>query len=110
MARWVFKGFNQSGYLICVWRQIIINERLNPVELSYGARNVLSYTGRTMQNFLSFRDSPIIPLRRLPYVKSSYRYSATCSFFAPHSNSILCAVSRLLFHFFPSSLRFGKIR
>ena len=66
MARWVFKGFNQSGYLICVWRQIIINERLNPVELSYGARNVLSYTGRTMQNFLSFRDSPIIPLRRSP--------------------------------------------
>ena len=34
--------------------------------LSYGARNVLSYTRHMMQNFLAFRDSPIIPLRRSP--------------------------------------------
>ena len=34
------------------------------VGLSFGARNVLSYTRRMMQNFLAFRDSPIIPLRR----------------------------------------------
>ena len=36
------------------------------VGLSYGARNVLSYTRGMMQNFLAFRDSPIIPLRRSP--------------------------------------------
>ena len=40
------------------------------VGLSYEARNVLSYTRRRMQNFLAFRDSPIIPLRRLPLVPS----------------------------------------
>ena len=34
------------------------------VGLSYGARNVLSYTRREMQNFLAFRDSPIKPLGR----------------------------------------------
>ena len=34
------------------------------VGLSYGARNVLSYTRHRMQHFLAFRDSPIIPLRR----------------------------------------------
>lgn len=33
------------------------------VGLSYGVRNLLSYTRRRMQNFLAFRDSPIIPLR-----------------------------------------------
>ena len=36
---------------------------------SYGARNVLSYTRRRIQNFLAFRDSPIIPLRRSPLEK-----------------------------------------
>ena len=36
------------------------------VTLSYGARNVLSYTRHMMQNSLAFRDSPIIPLRRSP--------------------------------------------
>ena len=36
------------------------------VGLSYGARNVLSYTRGMMQNFLEFRDSPLIPLRRWP--------------------------------------------
>ena len=36
------------------------------VGLSYGARNVLSYTRCMMQNFLAFRDSPIIPLGRSP--------------------------------------------
>jgi len=36
------------------------------VGLFYGARNLLSYTRRMMQNFLSFRDSPIIPLRCSP--------------------------------------------
>ena len=35
--------------------------------LSYVARNVLSYTRFMMQRFLSLRDSPIIPLRRLPW-------------------------------------------
>ena len=34
------------------------------VGLSYGARNVLSYTRCVMENFLSFRDGPIILLRR----------------------------------------------
>ena len=34
------------------------------VGLSYGARNVISYTRRLMQNFLACRNSPIIPLRR----------------------------------------------
>ena len=34
------------------------------VGLSYGARNVLLYTRSMMQNFLAFRDSPTIPLRR----------------------------------------------
>ena len=32
----------------------------------YRARNVLSYTRHIMQNYLAFRDSPIIPLRRSP--------------------------------------------
>ena len=32
---------------------------------------VLSYTRRVMQNFLSFRDSPIIPLRRSTYFRIS---------------------------------------
>ena len=36
------------------------------VTLSYGARNVLSYTKHMMQNSLAFRDSPLIPLRRSP--------------------------------------------
>ena len=36
------------------------------VGLSYGARNILSYTRHMMHNFLPFRDSPIIPLRRSP--------------------------------------------
>ena len=36
------------------------------IGLSYGARNVLSYTGHMMQSFLAFRDSPVIPLRRSP--------------------------------------------
>ena len=36
------------------------------VRLSYGSRNVLSYTRHMMQEFLAFRDSPIIPLRRSP--------------------------------------------
>ena len=36
------------------------------VGLSYGARTVLSYTRRMMLNFLAFRDSHIIPLRRSP--------------------------------------------
>ena len=35
------------------------------VGMSYGARNVLSYHSM-IQNFLAVRDSPIIPLRRLP--------------------------------------------
>ena len=35
--------------------------------VSYGARNVLSYTRHRIQNFLTFRDSPIIPLRCSPY-------------------------------------------
>ena len=34
------------------------------VGLSYGARNILLYTRRMMQNCLAFKDSPIIPLRR----------------------------------------------
>ena len=38
---------------------------------SYGARNVLSYTRRRIQNFLAFRDSPIIPLRRSPLGKKT---------------------------------------
>ena len=36
------------------------------VRLSHGARIVLSYTRRMVQNCLSFGDSPIIPLRRSP--------------------------------------------
>ena len=36
------------------------------VGLSQGARNVLPYTKRMMQNFLSFRVCPIIELRRSP--------------------------------------------
>ena len=43
----------------------------------YGARNVLSYTRHMMANFLAFRDSPIIPLRRLPlllFLLRSHRY------------------------------------
>ena len=39
---------------------------------SYGARSVLSYTRRMMQNFPSFRDSPIIPLRRSPGEDSEF--------------------------------------
>ena len=35
------------------------------VGLSYGARNVLSYTRHIRQNVLAIRDTPIIPLRRL---------------------------------------------
>ena len=38
------------------------------VGLSYGARNVLSYNRRLMQNFLAFIDSPILPLRRSPKI------------------------------------------
>ena len=38
------------------------------VRLSYGARKVLSYTRHKMQNFLAFRDHPIIPLRCSPWV------------------------------------------
>ena len=34
------------------------------VGLSYGARNVLSYTRGMMQSFIAFQDSPTIPLRR----------------------------------------------
>ena len=30
-------------------------------------RNILSYTRHMMQNFLAFRDSPILPLRRSPH-------------------------------------------
>ena len=41
------------------------------VGLSYGDRNVLSYTRHMMQNFLAFRDSPIIPLRRSPTLSLS---------------------------------------
>ena len=41
------------------------------VGLSYGARNVISYTRRLMQNFLACRDSPIIPLRRLPNIAAT---------------------------------------
>ena len=41
------------------------------VGLSYGARNVLSYTRRTMQHFLAFRDSLIIPLKRSPQMSWS---------------------------------------
>ena len=33
---------------------------------SYGARNVLSYARRMMQNFLAFRDYPMTSLRRSP--------------------------------------------
>ena len=39
--------------------------------LSYGARNVLSYT---MLSFRAFRDSPIIPLRRSPLICPSVRH------------------------------------
>ena len=41
------------------------------VGLFYGARNVLSFTRRIMQNFLALRDSPIIPLRRSPEISRS---------------------------------------
>ena len=37
------------------------------VGLSYGTRNVVSYTTCTMKIFLSFRDRPFIPLRRSPH-------------------------------------------
>ena len=37
------------------------------VGLSYGARNVLSYTRPMMHDFIAYRDyCPIIPLRRSP--------------------------------------------
>ena len=36
------------------------------VGLSSGARNVPCYTRHIMQNFRTFRDSPVIPLRRSP--------------------------------------------
>ena len=44
------------------------------VGLSYGAKNILSYTRGMMQNFLEFRDNPIIPLRRSPQSSSEFMY------------------------------------
>ena len=43
-----------------------ILESVLTIGLSYGAKNVLSYTRRLTSNVLAFRDSPIIPLRRSP--------------------------------------------
>ena len=61
------------------------------VGLSYGARNVLSYTKHMLQNCLAFRDSPIIPLRRSPREKEGVTFWC-CHFSATdgsrRSNSI----------------------
>ena len=46
------------------WPKLIVSVLI--VGQSYGARNVLSYNQCMMQNFLAFRDSPIIPLGRSP--------------------------------------------
>ena len=55
------------------------------VGLSYGARNILSYTRHMMQNFLPFRDSPIIPLRRSPIVVVSRSVGRSLAAAASHS-------------------------
>ena len=55
-------GSVEEGNRLCV-RSLV---RVLIVTLSYGARNVLSFTRSKMTNFLAFRDSPIIPLRRSP--------------------------------------------
>ena len=48
------------------------------VGLSYGARNVLPYTctGGMMQNFMAFRESPIIPLECSPVIDSYFEQGA----------------------------------
>ena len=45
--------------------------------LSYGARNVASYTRRILQTLLAFQDSPIDPSRRSPLVASSHEQANT---------------------------------
>ena len=66
--------FNQRRRLLSFFR-----ERLNlRTGLSYGYRNVLSFTRRMMQNVLAFRDNPIIPLRRSPLVASVGRSRSSC--------------------------------
>ena len=52
------------------------------VGLSYGARNALSYTRCMKQNFLAFRDSPVIPFRRSPFPCSAPVAKLRCSFCA----------------------------
>ena len=51
-----FKRFNQKKKSHIIWYLV-----------SVFIPHVLSYTSRKMQNFLAFRDSPIIPLRRSPF-------------------------------------------
>ena len=52
-----------ANRMSCEGRNLV---RVLIVGLSHGDRNVLAYTRRMMQNFLSFRDNPILPLRCLP--------------------------------------------
>ena len=57
------------SHFILQGRSDTVSERLNRRTTCYRARNVLSYTSCTrhiMQNYLAFRDSPIIPFRRSP--------------------------------------------
>ena len=55
-------GSVEEGNRLCV-RSLV---RVLIVTLSYGARNVLSFTRSKMTNFLAFRDNPMITLRRSP--------------------------------------------
>ena len=54
---------------LCVVPQFVVSVLI--VGLSYGARNVLSHTRCMMENFLAFRDCPIIPLRHSPPITTA---------------------------------------
>ena len=62
------------------------------VGLSYGAGNVLSYNRHMFQEFLAFRDSPIIPLRRSPSdSKTKCNFGIVTFFVAVHP--CVCPIS-----------------